>query len=79
MLFNCAAIKTLTGDSLKIRKKYIIPSVNMDERIGDLRFTRLMFRAVVSVVDTASWYGPQRRSKVRANRSAGIIFEMMYS
>ena len=64
----------LAGDSLKIRKKYIIPSANRDERIGDLRLIRLIFKAFVSAIEAAQRKGPQRRNKVRANRSAGRNF-----
>lgn len=48
----------------------MIPSVNKDERIGDLRLRRLMLNADVSAVATTSRNGLQRRSKVRVNRSA---------
>lgn len=68
-------IETFMGDPLKTKKKYTIPSVKREERMGDLRLMRLIFKVVVSAVNTASWNGPQSRSRVSANRSAGIKYQ----
>ena len=75
MCINYADINTFTGDSPKIRKKYIIPSVNKDERIGDFCLMRLMFKAVGLQMDAASWNGLQSRSNVRANGIAEIKYQ----
>ena len=65
----------LAGNAPKTKKKYMIPSVNRDERTGDLRLIRLIFKAFVSAMEAAQRKGPQRRNKVRANRSARRNYE----
>lgn len=75
MLINNAVIKALKADPLKIKKKYKTPSVKRDERIGDLRLMRLMFKAVVSADAAASRNGLQSLSRVREKRSAEINYQ----